>query len=85
MTAISARSRRPTTVEISMLSRSCRVCSAVSTGVLPRLTTCVGPRTAWAGLVARIWPTTSQSNSIRIAARCCLTVGLAAVACSVST
>ena len=30
------------------------------------------------------WPTTSQSNSIRSAARCCFTVGLACVACSSS-
>jgi hypothetical protein len=39
-TAISARSRRPTTVETSMLSSSSRACSAVSTVVLPVLTTC---------------------------------------------
>ena len=89
MTPISARSRRPTSDGTSasepsdkvaflttlMLSSSCRACSSVSTGVLPRLTTCLGPRTAWAGLMARTWPTTSQSNSMRIAARCCLTVG----------
>jgi hypothetical protein len=37
--------------------------------------TCLGPRTAWAGLVATTWPVTSQSNSMRMAARCCLTVG----------
>ncbi len=42
-----------------------------------------GPR-AWAGLTARTWPTTSQSKSIRMAARCNLTVGLAAVACTAS-
>ena len=30
---------------------------------------------AWAGLVATIWPVTSQSNSMRMAAKCCLTVG----------
>ncbi len=28
--------------------------AADSTGVLPRLTECFGPRTAWAGLMARI-------------------------------
>jgi hypothetical protein len=39
------------------------------------LTTCFGPRTAWAGLVATTWPVTSQSNSMRMAARRCLTVG----------
>jgi hypothetical protein len=33
-----------------MLSRRTRAWSVVSTGVLPRLTTCFGPRTAWAGL-----------------------------------
>ena len=37
MTPISARSRRPTRVEVSMLSSSSRAWSAVSTGVLPRL------------------------------------------------
>jgi hypothetical protein len=36
---------------------------------LPFFTTCFGPRTAWAGLKSRIWPTTSQSNSIRSAAK----------------
>jgi hypothetical protein len=41
------------------------------------LTTCLGPRTACAGLVARTPPVTGQSNSIRRAARCCLTDGLA--------
>jgi hypothetical protein len=50
--------------------------SVVST-VLPRLMTCLGPRTEVAGLLARIPPVTSQSNNIRIAARCCLTVGFA--------
>jgi DNA-binding CsgD family transcriptional regulator len=38
--------------------------------------------TACSGLTARTWPTTSGSNSMRIAAKCNLTVGLAAVACS---
>ena len=65
-----------------MLSSRRRACSSVKTGVLPRRTTCLGPRTAWAGLTARTWPTTSQSNSMRIAARCNLTVGLAAVVCT---
>src|SRR5665213_2258941 len=44
-----------------------------STGVLPVLTTCFGPRTAAAGLFGTTWPITSQSNSMRIAASCCLT------------
>jgi hypothetical protein len=51
--------------------------SSHSTGVRPFLTTCLGPRTEWAGLTSTTWPTTSQSNSIRSAARCCLTVGFA--------
>ena len=46
-------------------------------GVLPRLTTCSGPRTTEAGLLRTTWPTTSQSNSMRTAARCCLTEGAA--------
>ena len=58
-----------------MLSSSRRACSASSTVVLPVFTTCFGPRTACAGLVATIWPVTSQSNSMRMAARCCLTDG----------
>ena len=65
-----------------MLSSSRRAWSSVSTGVLSRLTTSLGPRTACAGLMARTWPTMSQSNSIRIAPKCCFAVGLAAVACS---
>ena len=38
-----------------------------STGVLPRLTLWVGPRTEAAGLVGITWPITSQSNSRRTA------------------
>ena len=45
------------------------------TGVAPLVTTCFGPRTAAAGFAGRTWLTTSQSQSMRIAARCCLTVG----------
>ena len=47
---------------------------AERTGVLPVLDDMPGPRTELAGLKGRTWPTTSQSNSIRRAARCCLTV-----------
>ena len=47
---------------------------AESTGVLPVLTTCLGARTELAGLKGRTRPTTSQSKSIRSAARCCLTL-----------
>ena len=36
---------------------------------------CFGPRTAAAGFTGRTWLTTSQSPSMRIAARCCFTVG----------
>jgi len=35
----------------------------------------VGPRTVVAGLVGTIWPVTSQSNSMRVAANRCLAVG----------
>ena len=42
---------------------------------LARLDDMRGPRTACAGLVATTWQVTSQSNSMRMAARCCLTVG----------
>ena len=35
----------------------------------------LGPRTELAGLLMMIWPTTSQSKSMRMAARCCLTEG----------
>ncbi len=77
MTPISARSRSPTSELVSMAARSARASSRSSTGVLPFLTTCLGPRTACAGLISITWPTTSQSKSIRSADRCCLTVGLA--------
>ena len=36
----------------------------------------LGPAPAWAGLIAKTWPTTSQSNSMQI--RCCFIVGRAA-------
>ena len=95
MTPISARSRRPTRDGTSvsepadnvtfriilMLASSCRACSSVSIVVLPRSTTYFGPWTAWAGLIARTWPTTSQSSSILIAAKCCLTIGFDATRC----
>src|SRR5712692_4525888 len=83
---MSARSRKPTSkgslcsgwpsravfLTIAMLSSSSRASSAVSTGVLPFFTTYLGPRTAWAGFTSMTWPITSQSNSMRSAARCCL-------------
>ena len=88
MAPMSARSRRPsskgfpvsvsspccTVRTVRMLSSKERASSAVSTGVLPLLREYLGPRTAWAGFSARTWPVTSQSNRMRRAARCCLTV-----------
>ena len=49
--------------------------TGVGTGVAPFVTTCFGPRTVAAGFTGRTWLTTSQSPSMRMAARCCLTVG----------
>ena len=43
--------------------------------VLPFLAECFGPLTGLAGLAASTWPTTRQSKSILMAARCCLTDG----------
>ena len=68
----------------AMLSRSVRASSAERTGVLPFLTTCLGALTEAAGLTGRTWPVTSQSKSIRMAARCCLTEGAASRALSSS-
>ena len=79
-----ARSRRPTTVAASMLSSSALASSEESTGVEPLLTEWRGPRTECAGLVGTTWPVTSQSNSMRMQARCCFTVGAATVPCSSS-
>jgi hypothetical protein len=50
-----------------MLSGSWRATSAKSAGLLPVLTTYLGPHTA-AGFTARTWRTTNQSNSIHTAA-----------------
>ena len=58
-----------------MLSSNALASLASITGVGPRRTTCAGPRTEAAGLCGTIWPTTSQSNRWRTAARRCLTVG----------
>jgi hypothetical protein len=55
-----------------------------STGVVPVFTTCVGPRTAEAGLDGATWPMISQSNSIRTAASCCFTPGAEWVCWSVA-
>jgi len=43
-----------------MLSSNRRACSASSTVILPVFTTCFGPRTACAALLATIWPPVEQ-------------------------
>ena len=48
----SARSRSPTTVPVSIRSRSARASAGVSTGGAPFVTTCFGPRTEAAGFTA---------------------------------
>ena len=53
-----------------------------STGVLPVLTTCLGPRAAAAGFIGTICPVMSQSNSMRTAASCCFTPGAPCVCCT---
>src|SRR6266849_3257491 len=75
----------PRTVSDGIASMSRRHSPPSSTGVLPVFTTWVGPRTDEAGLAGMTWPTTSQSNSMRIAASSCLTLGAAAAPCSRST
>src|SRR5438105_3285733 len=75
---MSARSRKPWIVSVSIESKSSLVSSRVSTGVLPRFTTCFGPWTECAGLVGTTCPTTSQSKSIRTAARLLLDARLGA-------
>ena len=75
MTESSAKSRRPASEPVSIVTRSFRASAGESTGVAPFVTTCFGPRTAAAGFTGRTWLTTSQSPSMRIAARCCFTVG----------
>jgi hypothetical protein len=77
MSPISARSRRPAGLDVSMLSSSARASAGSSTGVCPVVTMWLGPRTACAGLTGTTWPVTSQSNKRRIAASRCLTLGAA--------
>ena len=60
---------------MSIDSRSFLASAGERTGVAPLVTTCFGPRTAAAGFTGRTWLTTSQSPSMRIAAKCCFTVG----------
>ena len=59
----------------SIRSSSERVSAGVSTGVVPFVTTCFGPRTAAAGFTGRTWLTRSQSPSMQIAATCCFDRG----------
>ena len=47
---MSARSRRPASVAVSIASRSRRASAGERTGVAPLVTTCFGPRTAAAGM-----------------------------------
>ena len=75
MTERSARSRSPARALVSIVSRSFLASAGERTGVDPLVTTCFGPRTAAVRFVRRTWLTTSQSPSMRIAARCCFTVG----------
>ena len=56
--------------------RSVAISSADRTEVLPFFTLCLGSRTECAGFGGITCPVTNQSNSMRMAARCCLTVGL---------
>jgi hypothetical protein len=75
MRAISARSRNPMSVLVSIEASRAPISSADSTEVLPFLTLCRGPRTACAELSGINWPITSQSNGMEMAARCCLREG----------
>jgi hypothetical protein len=74
ITEISARSRKPIRVDVSMLSRSSRACSPVSTVVLPvlLLTLFTTPATylhldGFEGLLCRL---RSRSAEIRVMAQC---------------
>ena len=58
MTPMSARSRRPISVPVSIESRSCRASSAERREVFPRLMEYFGPRTELAGFAGRIPPVT---------------------------
>jgi len=55
MTLIKARSRNPCRESVGMEDRSVLASSTLKTGVLPHLTTWVGPLTSAAGLVGTIW------------------------------
>src|SRR5271157_149832 len=55
---MSARSRRPISVSVGMPLKSSRASSGDSTGVLPRLITCLGPRQGLSGPPGR--PPASQ-------------------------
>jgi hypothetical protein len=55
---MSAASRFPTSVPVSMDSNSARTSSPVSTGVSPFFNTYFGPRTPAAGFTGMTWPVT---------------------------
>jgi hypothetical protein len=55
MTPIKARSRNPCRESVGMEFRSVRASSTLKSGVLPRLTTWVGPLPGAAGFVGTIW------------------------------
>jgi hypothetical protein len=76
MRAISARFAEADRVPGLIDASSWPISSAESTELFPFLTLCFGPRTACAGFVGMTWPVTSRSNGMRMAARCCLTLGL---------
>ena len=67
MTPIKARPRKPCRESVGMESRSVLASSTLKTGVLPRLTTWVGPLTGAAGLVGTT--TCSRGRSVSDIAR----------------
>ena len=60
--AINARSRRSRKVVVGIETSNLRHSSPSSTGLLPVLTTYLGPRTAAAGFIGTICPVMSQSK-----------------------
>src|SRR5260370_27642497 len=76
MGAMGAGSRNSDTESFGIESRSVLASARLQTGVLPFLTTYLGPRTEWAGFDGVICRTTRKSYNIRTAASFCLMVGL---------
>lgn len=62
-------------VPVSMHSRRFLASVGERAGVALLVTTCFGPRSAAVGLTGRTWARSSQSQAMRIAPRCCFTVG----------